>query len=647
MKASRGGPVLLVVLSLVVALALVPADKAGAVKVCTYNVLNWPGTDWQQRLDDFRVVMAAVDPDVIVLQEVESQLGVNEFLLDVLDYVNPGAYWMMPFVNGPDTDNACFYKIAVLDSVFHEQIETPVRQTSVYRLRPDGYSSTGAEFTILSTHLKAGNTAPDQADRLSMTTVIRSYLNNYPSGSSFMVAGDFNLYASSEGSYQMLIGYQTDNDGRCKDPINTGGTWHDNSSLRTTHTQSTRLEEGGLDDRYDFILASYALDDGDGLSYVPGSYTAFGNDGIRLNLAINDPPNQIVSAGIANALHDASDHLPVFLELQVPAKVGVPDALAFGSAIVGTTAQKTLTVANTASVPGDELSYTLTAPSGFTAPGGSFLVGAGSHLDHTITMSTTGVGVKSGNLVVSSNDLDHGTLNVVLSGIVVDHASPSLDAAAVVLTDTLDFGSAEPGNFDTVFLNVYNEGYGSLQALLQVYDAAIAGGDGRFSFVGGFAAETAGADPAVYELAFDSDGASPNTLYTATLTLSTRDDPGITGGTNLSDLTVHLVAYVLSGSSVPDGGVLALALNPGAPNPFTDRTTLRFALPEEANVLVGIYDVTGRIVRTLAAGRMPSGARELVWDGKDDAGADVASGIYFCRAEVGEWREARKVVLLK
>ncbi len=632
----------------VLALAvLAVAQPAAAVRVCTYNVLNWPD-DYVARTPYFRTVMAEIDADVIVLQEVESQLGVAKFLLDVLDYVAPGEYWLMPFANGPDTDNACFYKTAVVDSTFSRQLYTPVRWTSVYRFKLDGYDSSEAEFTVLSTHLKAGTDASDLADRLAMATEIRGYLDDYPANSNFMVAGDFNTRSSSESSYQMLIGYLTDNDGRSKDPINTGGTWHDNYSLRHTHTQATVAAWGGMDDRYDFALVSYALDDGDGLSYVSGSYTSLGNDGIRLNNPINDPLNLIVSQTVADALHDASDHAPVYLDLQVPAKVDAATSLDFGTVIVGAAAPwETLTVANAASAPADGLEYSLAAPGGFVAPGGSFSAGPGVEQDHVITMGTGSSGIPSGDLDVDSNDLDDATWYVALSGAVLAHASPSLSGSGVVLEDTLDFGASAPGTHGSSPLPVHNDSYGTLQALLEVHDAEIVGGDGRFAFVGGFAAKTADSDPADYEIEFDSGAAEWDSLYTAILTFSTRDEQGIPGAADLDDVVVHLEAYVGVGVSVPGDEALTLALSRGRPNPFTTTTVLTLGLPRAGEALVEVYDIAGRKVRTLRAGTLASGEHLVYWDGRDERGRPVASGIYLCRAQVGAWRESRKVVLLR
>lgn len=644
----------LMTLAILAFLLLAVAQPASAVRVVTYNILNWPGFDWPGRYMYFQTVMDSLDADVIIVQEIESQTGVNYFLNYCLNASVPGEYSADLFVNGPDTDNAIFYKNSVVDTVTHVTIPTDVRYTMEYTVTLNGYDSSDAQFKILSTHLKAGSSGSDIDIREAQCEEIRAHMNGYPAGTHFIFGGDLNMYTSSEAGYQDLVGSQADNDGRCFDPINKPGYWHDSYTFRREHTQAPAVSPaggytgGGMDDRYDQLLISAALQDGDGLSYITDSHKAFGNDGYRLNNDINDPTNQEVSQDMADALYYAADHIPLLLELQVPAKVDVAASLPFGKAIVGSTAEELLTVTNSASVPADELDYSLAAPSGFTAPGGSFLLSAGSGNGHTISMETASVGAKAGDLTVNSNDLDDPAMDVALTGTVVDHASPSLDAASIVLVDTLDFGSHEIGAFSDMVLSVYNDGYGSLQALLEVYDAAIVGGDGRFSFVGGFTEESVGATAAEYTLHFDDVGATTNTLYTATLTLSDRDESGIHGGGGaLGDLTVYLEAFVEDGTGVPDDGILRLALSPGAPNPFTERTSLMFSLPNSSDVRIEIFDIAGRLVRTLESGVLAAGEHEIVWTGRDDGGAEAASGIYFCRATVEDWTDMRKVVLLR
>ena len=60
-----------------------------------------------------------------------------------------------------------------------------------------------------------------------------------------------------------------------------------------------------------------------------------------------------------------------------------------------------------------------------------------------------------------------------------------------------------------------------------------------------------------------------------------------------------------------------------------------------------IYDVSGRLVRTLAETEMEPGSKEIAWDGRDNAGRGTASGVYFYRLTAGSFTETRKMVLLK
>jgi len=393
---------------------------------------------------------------------------------------------------------------------------------------------------------------------------------------------------------------------------------------------------------------SYALDDGDGLSYITNSYVPYGNDSQRFNLDINDPPNQIVSSEVADALFTAADHIPVFLELRLPAKIDALAALDFGDYIEGTVAEETVTVGNAATAPAEDLTYSMSVggPS-FTAPGGSFVLGPGASGDHTIEMDTGSPGVRNETLEIASNDVDDPTWYVNMSGGVFEHASPSLAQMSIVYTSTLDFGTHNAGAFSNETLSVYNETFFSHQAQLEVYDAVITGGDGRFSFVGGFSPVTLGFDAGEYELAFDSVGTADDSTYTATLTFYNRDDQTLTGASELTPLFVTLQAHVLEGTAVPGDQVLTMALGPGSPNPFTADTALEFALPTAERVLIEVYDISGRLVNTLVDGSLPAGSNRVIWDGRDSSGAPVASGIYFCRASVGEWNEARKVVLLR
>lgn len=90
-----------------------------------------------------------------------------------------------------------------------------------------------------------------------------------------------------------------------------------------------------------------------------------------------------------------------------------------------------------------------------------------------------------------------------------------------------------------------------------------------------------------------------------------------------------------------------IEFEPASPNPFTDQTALRFSLPEAATVSLAVYNVNGQLVRTLESGQVSAGTHQVMWDGRDDAGARVARGVYFCRMDTGGFSATEKVVLLK
>jgi len=100
------------------------------------------------------------------------------------------------------------------------------------------------------------------------------------------------------------------------------------------------------------------------------------------------------------------------------------------------------------------------------------------------------------------------------------------------------------------------------------------------------------------------------------------------------------------GTGVEEGFRPSLSLE--GPNPFTSEVAMAYAVPSAgAEVLLTLHDVAGRCVRTLVDGHRAAGDYRAVWDGRDDRGYSVASGVYFCRAEIGEWRETEKVVFVR
>jgi hypothetical protein len=91
----------------------------------------------------------------------------------------------------------------------------------------------------------------------------------------------------------------------------------------------------------------------------------------------------------------------------------------------------------------------------------------------------------------------------------------------------------------------------------------------------------------------------------------------------------------------------AFSLDQNRPNPFNPATRIRFTVPEDGHVSLLIYDVAGRRVRTLVDDRMEANHYEIEWDGRDNQGQIVASGVYFCRLEAGKHSKTKKMLMMK
>jgi len=121
------------------------------------------------------------------------------------------------------------------------------------------------------------------------------------------------------------------------------------------------------------------------------------------------------------------------------------------------------------------------------------------------------------------------------------------------------------------------------------------------------------------------------------------------------DLRIGLVvqgAFKASGQSaegpVGDGDTLPTVVTSEAhPNPFNPAVTIEFSVPNSETVELGIYNVSGRLVRTLLHETLSRGVYQRKWDGRDERGQKVASGIYISKLRVGRKVITQKLVLTK
>ena len=83
------------------------------------------------------------------------------------------------------------------------------------------------------------------------------------------------------------------------------------------------------------------------------------------------------------------------------------------------------------------------------------------------------------------------------------------------------------------------------------------------------------------------------------------------------------------------------------PNPFNSITRLRYYIPEEINVKITIYDIMGKVVKTLINSSQNSGYKSIRWNATDNKGQPVGAGVYLYRIETGQFRQTKKMILLK
>ncbi|MBI1331790.1 MAG: PEP-CTERM sorting domain-containing protein [Armatimonadetes bacterium] len=432
------------------------------LRMATWNITNYSSG----RTSAFQTALfssfegRSFNPDVLVVQELQGTTGVNNFLNLLNSAPGQSGQWAVgtPYLSTGDTDSAMFYRKSKVDFIGLSNITGDPRDTQRYDFRLKGYdasSTVNPEISYYSSHLKAGSTSDDKARRLTETTNIRNDAASLPAGRNFMIGGDFNIQSSAETSYQKLIDTSVSN-GRFYDPINTsytsGGstiTWNNNSAYRFVHTQDP-YGAGGLDDRFDFILTGNSLRDGKGLEYIGSttqaysnttwndpnhSYRVWGNDGTSFNSTLTTTGNTMVGSTIAQALIDSvgnsnpnntGGHLPVFLDLKVPADLAAnKTAIDFGTQMINTSIFETVTVSNAVdaaiwgSVGVQDLTYSCSITgSGFFAPGGTFTLGAGESFTNHFQLDTSTTGSKSALLTIT--DTATGQQRFVnLSGVVM------------------------------------------------------------------------------------------------------------------------------------------------------------------------------------------------------------------------------------
>jgi hypothetical protein len=89
------------------------------------------------------------------------------------------------------------------------------------------------------------------------------------------------------------------------------------------------------------------------------------------------------------------------------------------------------------------------------------------------------------------------------------------------------------------------------------------------------------------------------------------------------------------------------ALSGNYPNPFNPETTISFSNREAGNVSINIYNMKGQLVKTLINEYLEAAYHNIVWNGKDNTGKSVSSGIYFYKMKSGNYSNTKKMILMK
>ncbi|MFZ0390175.1 MAG: S8 family serine peptidase [Calditrichia bacterium] len=144
-----------------------------------------------------------------------------------------------------------------------------------------------------------------------------------------------------------------------------------------------------------------------------------------------------------------------------------------------------------------------------------------------------------------------------------------------------------------------------------------------------------------------------------TLYLNLQDIPFLSAQVSLKRNCIDGKEYDLSGGRDNPAALMNTAkesiaqlpaefqLYQNYPNPFNPTTTIAFDLPEASDVRLEIFDLNGRRVRTLANSRFAAGTQQVVWDGCEDSGQSVASGVYVVRLRAGAFVQSCKTLLMK
>lgn len=310
------------------------------VKVMFYNLLNYPLEDAvPNRINDLAYILNDYKPDLFLVCELNNISGAIDVFNTTKSAIHSN-FEMATYVSNTSDDtfgdqndlqNLLYYdstKFTIQEEII---VPTYLRDFNVYRLQLNTVDqvTNPLELFVIVCHLKASSGTTNAQKRYEMVLDLEAYLDSLPSDTNVLLAGDFNVYTSSESAFETLL--SENNNITFLDPPNRVGSWHNNSSYVDVFSQSTRTQTGmggttgGFDDRFDFILTSENMMNTANITYVPNSYQVYGNNGLvscwnkSINSSDCETTGSQFSYTLRNHLHNFSDHLPVTLSLETDA----------------------------------------------------------------------------------------------------------------------------------------------------------------------------------------------------------------------------------------------------------------------------------------------------------------------------------------
>ena len=139
----------------------------------------------------------------------------------------------------------------------------------------------------------------------------------------------------------------------------------------------------------------------------------------------------------------------------------------------------------------------------------------------------------------------------------------------------------------------------------------------------------------------------PSDPTTEALDLRLHTYSMFTGTVYFDDLTVQVIGATTSAGDVKDGLPRTFELSDNYPNPFNPSTMINYGVPKNGTVSLIVYNILGQRVRTLVNAPMTAGRYSIAWDGRNEAGSVLSSGVYFYRLQAGATALVKKMLLLK